>query len=465
MSFQTSSGDEFRQSNRLYRAVWRWHFYAGLFVAPFLLMLATTGLIILWVTAISPEYGDWLRVKAAGEALRPSAQVEAALAAHPGSSAGKYISPWGSDYPAIVRIDLPEGNRVLAINPYDGAVLRDTAEGDTWNDFITDIHGTLLISGDNGIGDWLIEIAASLAIIVVITGLYLWFPRDRRGIASALLPQLGLRGRALWRSLHQSVGIWISVILLFFVLSGLSWTGVWGSKIVQAWSTFPAEKWDNVPLSDSAHASMNHGAVKEVPWTLEQTLLPESGSNAGIEGLPPGIPANVDSIVALGRAIGLQGRFQVAYPGDDKGVWTISQDSMSYDSNSPTGDRTVHIDQFTGKILADVKFADYPLGGKAMAVGIALHEGQLGWWNVVLNALYCLAVIFACISGIVMWWKRRPASEFGSPRYARGYRVPTGALIAGAILAVLFPLGGIAILTFAIIDFLLPNRLKQAGAA
>ena len=28
----------------LYRTIWRWHFYAGLYVIPFLLMLATTGL-------------------------------------------------------------------------------------------------------------------------------------------------------------------------------------------------------------------------------------------------------------------------------------------------------------------------------------------------------------------------------------------------------------------------------------
>jgi hypothetical protein len=37
---------------------------------------------------------------------------------------------------------------------------------------------------------------------------------------------------------------------------------------VQAWNTFPAEKWDAVPLSDATHAEMNHGAAKEVPWTL-----------------------------------------------------------------------------------------------------------------------------------------------------------------------------------------------------
>ena len=32
-----------RSASNLYRAVWRWHFYAGLLVLPFLLVLAVTG--------------------------------------------------------------------------------------------------------------------------------------------------------------------------------------------------------------------------------------------------------------------------------------------------------------------------------------------------------------------------------------------------------------------------------------
>lgn len=449
-------------SSRLYRAVWRWHFYAGLFVVPFLLMLAGTGLIILYVTGVSPEYGDWHHVTAQGEAMHVIDQANAALAAHPEGKVTQYIAPWGPEHPALFRIALQEGDRMLAVNPYTGDIIQDVSQANTWNDFITNIHGELLIGGNGGPGDFVVEIAASLAVIMVITGLYLWWPRGR-SLASALVPQLSLRGRAWWKSLHETVGAWISLLLLFFLLSGLAWAGVWGTKMTQAWNTFPAAKWNNVPLSDTTHASMNHGALAEVPWTLEQTLMPVSGSGAGLAGLPEGTPVSLESIVMLGRAIGFDGRFQVAFPADEKGVWTLSRDSMSYDSVNPTSDRTVHVDQYTGRILADVKFEDYPFFGKVMAVGIALHEGQMGWWNVVLNALYCLCVIFACVSGVVMWWKRRPAGQLGSPLYPRNYRIPAGVLGLGALLALAFPLGGLAIVVFAIIDFFLPARLKQVG--
>lgn len=462
MSF-TSVPQEAAGSSRLYRAVWRWHFYAGLFVVPFLLMLATTGFVILWMTAISPEYGDWLKLQPQAKTLAVTAQAEKALAAHPDGKLGKYVLPWGPDNPALLRIDSADGNRMLAVDPYTGAILQDRPEAGTWNEFMTDIHGTLLLGGDNGLGDTLIEIAASLGIIMVVTGLYLWWPRDGRSLAAALAPDLSRRGRALWKSLHETLGAWMSVVLLFFFISGLAWAGVWGGKFVQAWSTFPAEKWDNVPLSDETHASMNHGATKSVPWTLEQTPMPQSGSGAGVAGLPKGVPVSWDSMVALGRALGFDGRFQITAPADEKAVWTLSQDSLSYDSTNPTADRTVHVDQYTGRVLADVKFADYPFFGKAMAVGIALHEGQLGWWNVVLNALFCLSVFFACVSGIVMWWKRRPQGTLAAPRYARNYRLTAEIAILAVVLGIAFPLGGLAILLFAIIDFLLPKGMKEAG--
>ncbi len=450
-------------SQKLYRAVWRWHFYAGLFVAPFLILLSVTGFLVLWFTAIAPEYGDFLKVSGSGTPLPVSSQAEAARAAYPQAKIGQYIAPLGAEYPALFRVDVDAGNRMLAVNPYDGKILQDVPQAGTWNEFLTNIHGEMLIGGNNGFGDTVIEIAASLGIISLVTGLYLWWPHIESA-RSLFIPNLAATGRAFWKSLHEVLGLWISIVLLFFLLSGLAWAGVWGGKFTQAWSTFPAEKWDNVPLSNVDHASMNHGAKKEVPWTLEQTLMPESGSSAGITGLPADVPVVLESVVALGRAIGFEGRFQVTAPADEKGVWTLSQDSMSYDSPDPTADRTVHIDQYTGKILASAAFRDYPLGGKVMAVGIALHEGQMGLWNIILNSLFCLSVVTLAVSGIIMWWKRRPAGEVGSPLYPRNYAIPRAALGLGAILSLLFPLGGAAIVFFAIVDFLLPKRLKQAGS-
>ena len=55
-------------ASRNYRILWRWHFYAGLFVMPFLMVLAITGAIYVFKPQIENFlYGDMLRVAASGQ--------------------------------------------------------------------------------------------------------------------------------------------------------------------------------------------------------------------------------------------------------------------------------------------------------------------------------------------------------------------------------------------------------------
>ncbi|SEN09271.1 Uncharacterized iron-regulated membrane protein [Gemmobacter aquatilis] len=440
--------------NTLYFAVWRWHFYAGLYVIPFVLLLSITGIVMVWFSAIAPEYGERLPVMPQGAALAVQAQADAA-AAHAGGTVTQYIAPYGAENPALFRVAVGDAARIVAVNPYDGAVLRDTAEGDTWEELADHLHGELMQTGAAKVwGDLAVEIAASLALLLVATGLYLSWPRNGRTLRDMLVPDLAARGRAFWKSLHLVLGTWLSVILVFFLLSGLSWAGVWGGTFVQAWSTFPAEKWDAVPLSDATHASMNHTAIATVPWALEQTPMPESGSGAGSAGTAPGAAVDLSAVVALARELGFDARFQVNFPQGESGVWTISRDSMSNDSTDPTSDRTLHVDQYSGRILADVGFADYSPAGKAMAVGIPLHMGLMGLWNVVLNIGLCVLLLLIAVAGVVMWWMRRPAGAGRLAAPPRPELVPLtkGVALIGLGLGMAFPVLGLSLLAVLLFD-------------
>lgn len=453
--------------NKLYFAAWRWHFYAGLYVIPFLILLSVTGALIVWFTAIAPEYGDRIAVSPAATSLTVTEQIAAAEAAHPGATADKFITPYDAATPSLVRVQAEAGARMLAVDPYRGTVLADRPEDGTWNDWLTNLHGELLWGGNGGWGDLLIEIAASLAVLMVATGLYLAWPRGGSGLRAMLVPSLAAKGRAFWKSLHLTTGTWMSLVLAFFLLSGLAWAGIWGGKFVQPWSTFPAEKWDNVPLSDATHASMNHTAREEVPWTLELAPLPASGSQAGAQILPEGTPVVFETVVAAARALGFDARVQVSAPEGETGVWTLSRDSMSYDSTEPTADRTVHIDRFTGKVLADVRYADYPVVGKAMAVGIALHEGQMGLWNVALNWTFCALIVLTCTASLVMWWKRRPAgaARLVAPPMPADVPLVKGAILITLLLSLAFPVLGLTLLAVLALDVILVSAIPPLRRA
>ncbi|QEW20162.1 putative iron-regulated membrane protein [Marinibacterium anthonyi] len=95
----------------LYRAIWRWHFIAGLVVLPFVLILAVTGGIYLFKDEINDTAYSRLRfVQADGAALLPSQITEAALQAHPGTLKA-YTPPGAPNRSAEVDILGDDGLR------------------------------------------------------------------------------------------------------------------------------------------------------------------------------------------------------------------------------------------------------------------------------------------------------------------------------------------------------------------
>lgn len=201
---------------------------------------------------------------------------------------------------------------------------------------------------------------------------------------------------------------------------------------------------------------MNGDGEKQVPWGLEQTPFPASGSQAGVTILPEGTVLNLSAMVELGHAIGLEGRLRAFVPDYHTGVWALGQNSTSFDGNSPTIDRTMHVEQYTGKVPADVRYADYGLAAKAMAEGIALHDGQVGLWNFAPNAPFCAAVVFTCISDVVMWWKRRHAGggRLVAPPVPQDVLLGKGVMLIALALSIPFPLLGLTLL--AVLAFDLP---------
>lgn len=446
--------------NKLYFAAWRWHFYAGLYVIPFFIMLAATGLLMLWLAFLDGRDGERYAVTQLDTPISVSQQAQAAVDTVADGELKTYIAPRAPDLAAVFRVDGADGPIMVAVDPYTGDVLADYARRQGLYDLADNIHGSLLLGVT---GDRMIEIAASLGMVLVATGLYIWWPRGEQSWRRALIPTFG-RGRSLWKSLHGVVGIWSSIFLLFFLVSGLSWAGVWGEKMMQAWNQFPAEKW-GAPLSDQTHASMN-GGIKEVPWALELTPMPASGSVAGDAGVDPSNPLTLDTVDRFAREIGFTERYQLSLPQGATGVWTLSHDSMSNDGPNPTADRTVHVDRYSGNILADVRYEDYSPFAKFMAVGIALHMGTMGLWSVLANTVFCLAVIFLSVSAIVLWWKRRPAgvSRLAAPPMPKDMPLWQGAVLVGLAVSMAFPLAGLTLLAVLTLDALILSRapkLKQ----
>ena len=492
MNRQTPQSD----NNQRYFTVWRWHFYAGMFVAPFLIILACTGLGMILMSNTLGRDNDRLTVPTPESMVQApvATQAKNALGTLPDSTLIKYISPRESDTVALFQVISEGHDNMVAVNPYTAEIVTSTPTNSDLYSTFDDIHSDLLLGR---VGDYIQETTASLTILMILTGWYLWW-KKRKSVKAMLIPDDNTtlkKKRSFFRTIHGTLGSWISIVLLFFCISGMAWAGIWGERVVQAWSQFPAGKWGvaPIPLSidhsqhhvgmdmDNADAAphvhgatpaiapthgdaLNTGSTKDVPWVLELTPMPVSGTTMGENGIAPNIPIMIDTVDRFVREIGFKGRYQMNLPQGATGVWTISQDSMSYDMKSPTADRTVYIDRYSGNVLADIRFDDYNAFGKFMAAGAAIHMGTLGLWSVLANVLFCLSVIAICVSGYIMWWKRRPRGidemiGLNPPARHLTLSVWWPFAIPLLIVATIFPTAIIAIVAIALLDFLVISRV------
>ncbi|MBZ9653930.1 PepSY-associated TM helix domain-containing protein [Phyllobacterium lublinensis] len=433
----------------LYRAIWRWHFFAGLLVIPFMLNLAVTGSLYLFKDEIDNTVFAYRNVvQARGEAMAPSLLVANAEAAEPGSKAIRYRASATPVQSVRVTVGTGHGNVLVYVDPYGGSVLSKVGEKEEFNWVVKKIHSLDFFgSAFNRI----VEAVGGLALILVVTGFYLWWPRKQTGGV------MSVRGtpdkRVFWRDVHAVTGAVAGALIFFLAITGMPWSGYWGSQVnttlTNAGLGYPSQLWDDVPVSKIPTGEV----LTNAGWTVENAPLPISVSNGSA-------PAGIDQIVASAAAAGMVPGFEVSLPSGMDGVYTAAVFPEDIAKQ-----RTIHFDQYTGKPLVDIKFADYGTGAKAIELGIGVHQGEyLGLANQIVMLMTCVAIMLTSVSAIVMWWKRRPSGRFGVPPMPSQRSV--FAILTLVILGfgVLFPLTGFAILTMLVIDQLIlriPSPLKR----
>ncbi|WP_339486553.1 PepSY-associated TM helix domain-containing protein [Pseudomonas sp. EL_65y_Pfl2_R95] len=444
-----------------YNLAWRWHFYAGLLVIPFLIMLSITGIIYLFKPQLDAlMYGDLLQVPVAEQRISADQQLALVKQAYPHGSISQYLPPVNEQGSAQFVVATADATLNVFVNPYTGDILGTQDAQDNLQAIARKLHGELMIGT---VGDRLVELAAGWGIVLVLSGLYLWWPRGTSKTA-LFWPRLANRGRLFWRDIHAVVGFWGSLLLLFMLLTGMTWTGFWGAKFAGAWNHFPAAMWDDIPQSDKLAGSLNTSTRQTIAWAAEVTPLPESDPHAEHNGHAQMQMGKSSALVSLQQVVesaqarGVAPGYSVTLPKGERGVYTVA-----VFADDPRNDATLHIDQYSGKVLADIGWKDYGLVAKAVESGVMLHEGKMfGLANQLLMLVVCLMILLSSVSGLVLWWKRRPQGRFGVPPMRHDLPIWRGAIVIMVVVGCLFPLVGASLLVIAPLDWLFSRRRASA---
>ncbi len=162
----------------LYAAVWRWHFYAGLYVAPFLMLLAATGLVMLAAEPIERwQLGALLVNTPGGTPTSHQARLDAARSAFPNATFVRYQSGRDGADATRVTVTIDDRPHTVFIDASTARVRGIVDDGHRIGVVANLVHGTLLMGAW---GDRLIEIAASLGILLLVSGCTSGFPKGRR---------------------------------------------------------------------------------------------------------------------------------------------------------------------------------------------------------------------------------------------------------------------------------------------
>lgn len=419
----------------LYRMIWRWHFYAGLFCIPFVIALALTGSAYLFRPQIEAWIDrDLLALERTGDPATQDAIVAAARESVPGSTLAAIVLPEQPDMAARVLVSDKGARTRVYVHPDTLEILKTVPEDSRFRRVVFRMHGELLMGPNGG---YLVELAASWAIVMVLSGLYLWWPRQARGLAGVLYPRLKSGAKTFWRDIHAVTGVWVSACALFLLVTGMPWATVWGGAFnqVRAWTGTAGVSQDWFASAADEHA---HHRAQDMGVT-----------HAGHGD------ASIDAVITRATALSLAPPVLVTPPTASSPYWQVKSDT----ANRPQG-ADAWLDPVTAELAARRDFSERHIIDRIVAYGIAAHEGQLfGLANQILMLVTALGLVLLCVSAFVMWRRRAPAGVLGAPPPIPNSRIGWGLAIIIVVCGILFPVLGISLVIVALLERLVLARL------
>lgn len=482
------------------RRIWRLHFWVGLFAAPALIVLACTGLIILYTQPIDLWLNRDLKVVAATNTPVSLDTQVAAARDHVG--AGMVLDavtpPQAPDRSTQVDF-LPEedpgvGERnatQVFIDPSTGKYLGHRLELDGLIGWANQLHrffgndgptvslpslGHLIAPSSYpdpsirvGIGNLIIEMTAVWILVLAASGIYLWWPRAVERGKPRLAIRWAKKGRIRWRDLHATTGILLSVVLISYVVSGLTWSRYWGENWRAVASTItPAAEVDapSTPAKVGDFDRLGHHiawADKEDPVYASTATGPtprrmgftEIDQIAKAENMVPGYSIVPPSDTVAGHHGG-----ETVY-----GSYTV----VNHWPQKLSEQRTLYLNQFTGQTITNATADQDGTLSRISSWGVNMHMGtQYGVVTRIMATAVCLGLLTSILTATLMWWKRRPTGSAGLPGATSDTmrsNTPRGAVVAIAViatgLAVIYPSFGVTLIVVLAAEGILAARRKR----
>lgn len=262
------------------------------------------------------------------------------------------------------------GGPRIFLNPYTAAITGELNPRDNFFKTVELLHRGL-VAGP--VGKLVMGVSASIFLLILGTGLVLWWPTVRQALRPRLLLKWGSGWKRLNHDLHVSLGFYASVFLFIMALTGVGMSFEW----------------------------VGEGISKLTHSPLKRPEPPTSATPAaGAASLAP------DAVLALARQQAPEAEtYTVQLPKVPTGSIRVAVLPPGAITENATDE--VYLDQYSGAVLSSQSYAQRPVGQRIRGLFKPVHTGAIGGKITKLLALVLglLGATFP-VTGTIMWWNR-----------------------------------------------------------
>lgn len=354
------------------------HLWLGLSSGLVVLILGITGCILAFELEIRSLTESFRNVKVENRAVLPPSELKAIAEKYLASKKALGIEYPGKDKAAVAAYYDEKEYELLFMNPYSGEVLKHKNMNKDFFRIVLDGHYYLWLPND--IGQPIAASATLVFLVMMISGLILWWPKNK----AAKKQRFTIKWSAGWRrknyDLHNVLGFYMTWIAIFLAITGLVFGFQWFARSLY-WITSGGETMveHTHPVSDTTKTA-SFANMADHLWQEHRAGLKE---NESIGVYFAGIPTDPVEIAINHK------------PG------------TYYNSDY------YHYDQYTGKELPATgsyagKFEDAALADKIVRMNYDMHVGAiLGLPGKILAFFASLIAASLPVTGFYIWLGRK----------------------------------------------------------
>lgn len=418
------------------KAVFWVHLAAGLLAGAVILVLGITGVVMSFERQIL-ESSTGVSVKPSAAQISPETILSAQAGAKPAATGVTFNSD--PEKPAVVQFGR---GKSLFVDPATGASLGEgNVQVKKFFAWVLTLHRWLTLEGTSReVGKNVTGVANLVFLFLVVSGLYLWFPKrwTKSGLKAITRIQWRLKGRARDWNWHNVFGFWACVPLFFIVVTGAVMSYTWAGNLIYkaVGENPPAPRQGGGGPGAAAMAGGEQGGERRAPRPEgsagERPVVSREGGErrgprpegTGAEGRPRGgaegrrggeehahshdeAPvslAGLDAGFAAVKAANAEWKtIQVSPP---KG--TTAQFSVSTSHRGrPDLRRTLTVDLASGAVVKNEGFESQTTGRKVRTFVRWIHTGEaFGWPGQLLMGLAALSAVVLVWTGFALSWRR-----------------------------------------------------------